>query len=73
MRDGIYDALFDERVFQEMQAPAHMTIGRGTADQSDQMCFAITIEETLLALFLFFTMYGELGAALDKALAQSTD
>lgn len=60
MRDGVHDPLRDERVFQEVQAPAFVTVGRGAAHEGDQVGFAVAIEKALFALLLFFMMQGGL-------------
>ncbi len=71
VRDAVRHLLLDERVLQQMQAPAFAAIGRGAVRQGDEMCFGLPIQNTCLASFLLFVLHGCLEAVLSKPLADA--
>ena len=54
MRDRVHHLLLNERVFQQMQPPAFVAVGRGAAHKRNQVGFALAIKKTLFALLLHF-------------------
>jgi len=62
VRDGVHDPLLDERVFEQVQAPALVTVGRGAAHQGDQVRFAA--QQARLALLLLPVVQGRLHRVL---------
>ena len=71
VRNGIDDPLLNQRIFQEMQAPAFVAVGRGAAHQGDEVGFACAVKQANLALLLFLTTQTEFQAAHHKALTDT--